>query len=506
MKAVILAAGVGSRLKSITHIKPKCLIEINGIPIIKRQIDILLNNDIIEEIIIIIGYKAEMIMNFIETNYEDKPISLVENTKYLETNNMYSLYLAKEYVNGRFILMNGDIVIEPSLFDDFLRFTHEDAIAVDVENYYEESMKVIQHGDYLLGISKSYNNSESLGCSIDLYKFSEKGKSLLFSFIKNFIEHDKKMNQWTEIAIHKLISKGILKMKAADIGCKKWVEIDDINDLIKAEKLFNENLDHLRDSDVFFFDLDGTTYIEDELFDGVPELIEILRSQGKKFYFLSNNSSCSTNEYLRKLTGLGLNVTLDNIILSQHPTMRYLKNNHYHRIFLLGTSSLKEEFENNGFILTDEDPEVVVLGFDKELTYEKLVKASTFLQDDIHYIATHLDKKCPVKNGFIPDAGSFAALIKETTNKWPLVLGKPNKEMLLFKLNELGYLPEDAVMVGDRLYTDMKMGKEANVTTICVLTGESSREDIEFSDIKPDIILEGISDLIEILTKGESIT
>lgn len=255
----------------------------------------------------------------------------------------------------------------------------------------------------------------------------------------------------------------------------------------------------LKEKDVYFFDLDGTIYLGNKLFDGILKLIDILKNnEEKRFFFLSNNSSKSTSDYLKKLTTLGLDITLDNIILSQHPTIDYLKKEGYKDVFLLGNKSLKEEFLGEGFNLTEENPEILVLAFDQELTYEKLVKAGYLLQDGIPYIATHLDNRCPTEKGYIPDAGGIAALLQRTADRMPRVFGKPNKDMLLFKLNNLNIAPEKAVMFGDRLYTDIKMGLNAGVTTCSVLSGETSLSMIQESETKPDYIINGVWELIPI--------
>ena len=252
----------------------------------------------------------------------------------------------------------------------------------------------------------------------------------------------------------------------------------------------------IKEKKVFFLDLDGTVYLDGILFENIEELINLLKNT-KKLYFLSNNSSISTNDYYNKLKDVGLDISKENIIISTHPTIQYLKKNNFKRVFLLGTKSLQLEFVENGFELTDKNPQIIVLAFDKELTYEKLEKAAYFLQEGLPYIATHPDKVCPTKKGYIPDVGAMIALFFESTGKMPKILGKPNKEMLLFKLRELGLTPKDAVLIGDRLYTDIRMGNEANVTTICVLTGETSREMIKDSEFKPDIILNKATDLIK---------
>ncbi|MFW9989846.1 MAG: HAD-IIA family hydrolase [Candidatus Odinarchaeota archaeon] len=260
------------------------------------------------------------------------------------------------------------------------------------------------------------------------------------------------------------------------------------------------NIQKLLEKKSFFFDLDGTLYLGNKLFKGVPKLIELIKKKNKPFFFLSNNSSRSTSNYIKKLTAFNLNITIENIILSQHPTIDFLKKKQYHKIFLMGTTSLKKEFEQEGFELTEKNPEILVLAFDQELTYQRLVNATKFLLNNIPYIATHPDDRCPTEDGYIPDAGGIAALLKKATGREPKVFGKPNKDMILFKLEQLGIAPKDAVLFGDRLYTDIKMGKEAGITTCCVLSGETTIEMIKKSEIKPDFILNGIWDLLTEIT------
>jgi HAD superfamily hydrolase (TIGR01450 family) len=257
------------------------------------------------------------------------------------------------------------------------------------------------------------------------------------------------------------------------------------------------DLVQLKEKKAYFFDLDGTLYLGDKLFEGVPELIQLLKKNNKNFFFLSNNSSRSTSDYLKKLNNFKLNITTDNIILSQHPTIDYLKKNNYKKVFLMGTTSLKEEFKQEGFELTEENPEILVLAFDQELTYERLVNATHFLLNDIPYIATHPDDRCPTEDGYIPDAGGIAALLDKATGRTPRVFGKPNKEMLIFKLEQLELHPRDAVLFGDRVYTDIKMGINAGVTTCCVLSGETTIDIIKNSENKPDLIINGIWEFLE---------
>ncbi len=240
MKLVILSAGIGKRLRPLTDKKPKCLIEVLDKPILEHQLELFLDNDKIEQIIIIIGYKADLITKYIKSITNSNPkIKVLVNPIYDQTNNMYSLYLAEEYLKNSFLLLNGDVILQKEIVNGLIEFPFKDAIAVDVGNYNEESMKVIQNADYLTDISKAINKKNALGCSIDFYKFSEEGKNQLFNKINEYINEKKEKNLWTEVAIQDLLRKNELKMKAYDIKDMKWIEIDNLNDLQSAKKIFS---------------------------------------------------------------------------------------------------------------------------------------------------------------------------------------------------------------------------------------------------------------------------
>jgi len=240
MKIIILSAGKGLRLRPLTNRIPKCLIEVSSKTILKHQLDLFIKNNQIEEIIIIIGYKADLIKYYIKTHYNSHPkVKLLVNKNYNTTNNMFSLYLAKEYISNSFLLMNGDVILDKEIVNGLIDFPFKDAIAVDIGKYNKESMKIIQKNNYLVDISKKIDKKNALGCSIDFYKFSEKGKNLLFNKINEFINIKNEKNLWTEVAIQSLLRNNELKMTAYDIKDKKWIEIDNLKDLRTANKLFS---------------------------------------------------------------------------------------------------------------------------------------------------------------------------------------------------------------------------------------------------------------------------
>ena len=150
-----------------------------------------------------------------------------------------------------------------------------------------------------------------------------------------------------------------------------------------------------------------------------------------------------------------------------------------------------------GFVLTEEDPDIVLLGFDTTLNYEKLKKACQYIRNGCIYFGMNEDLNCPMEGGtFIPDCGSMARLIEASTGRFPEFFGKPSKYTLDYIIKETGYKPEEIAIVGDRLYTDIAVADGSEVTSILVLSGESSREDVEKSDIKPDYIVKDLSEII----------
>ncbi|MBE3142328.1 MAG: HAD-IIA family hydrolase [Planctomycetes bacterium] len=247
----------------------------------------------------------------------------------------------------------------------------------------------------------------------------------------------------------------------------------------------------------FLLDMDGTFYLGDRLLEGSLHFIELIRQQGRQFVFLTNNSSKNRQEYIAKITGLGLPIAEDQVFTSGEATALYLKAQHAGaRLFVLGTPGLEAEFREHGFALVEEDPDMVVLGFDTTLTYNKLWKVCDFVRAGRPYLATHGDLNCPTADGFMPDIGAIIAFIYTSTGRKPdEIIGKPNRtiiDMLAHKLN----LPiESLTMVGDRLYTDIALGGTSGINTVLVLSGETKQADLEGSPYRPDAVFENLGAL-----------
>lgn len=246
------------------------------------------------------------------------------------------------------------------------------------------------------------------------------------------------------------------------------------------------------------FDMDGTIYLGDKLLPGAAEFIDHLEEIGFPYFFLTNNSSRSRQDYLEKLAGMGLPTPPEKIFSSGEATAIYLtKQSPGAKIHLVGTPSLEEEFKRFGFQLTNEDPEFVVLGFDTTLTYQKLVKLCYFVRAGKPYIATHPDINCPTEDGFIPDIGAIMALVKASTGRdADVVVGKPHQPIVDAIVEKSGYPATEIMMVGDRLYTDIALGL-AGLRTALVLTGEAGIEDLPSAPHQPDLVVQDIAALFQ---------
>ena len=226
-----------------------------------------------------------------------------------------------------------------------------------------------------------------------------------------------------------------------------------------------------------FLDLDGTIYLGGELIEGALSFLGRLKDSGIRRFFLSNNSSKSVDQYLVKLQSLGIPSTEEDVLLSTHDLLSWLNNEGVKETYLVGTEGMREMLESVGISTQSESPQYVVLGYDTEITYEKLSTASIHLHKGVPMVASHPDVVCPSPEGGLPDTGAYMDLFEATTGVRPVhVCGKPNAGMILHKVEELGLRPEQCAMVGDRLYTDIEMADRAGVHGCLLYTSPSPRD------------------------------
>lgn len=494
---IILAAGVGSRLSEITDIVPKCLIEVAGKPILKYQLDAYEFAGI-KKVVLIVGYRGSQIRSYVESLSTDLDIVIVENKEYQITNNMYSLYLAGDLVDGKStIINNGDMVIDLELVKRMVQDATSNLVAVDPRRYDEESMKVVTRSDGSIShIAKTINTQDSFGCSIDFYKFDKTATVELFDHIREIIEVRCDRNQWTEVAINYLFSELKIRSKPFDIEEIKWVEVDNRKDLIDAQNKFSFFMDVLERAKYNVFDLDGTLYVGNVGIEGASDVLSRLRSKGKCISFVSNNSSKIKSQYIKKLAEFSIEAIDDDIKLSTENVFAYLRNRDISKIFLLATPLVEDWFLEEGFELACDSPSIIVLCFDSTISYKKLQRAAELMNLGVEAIASHPDLFCPTEKGPLPDVGAFMALLESTTGESFLkVFGKPNLEMLDFLVGDDYSRDQDTIIFGDRIHTDVMLAKNAGVKSCLVLTGETCLKSAFLSDIKSDFILESVSDL-----------
>jgi HAD superfamily hydrolase (TIGR01457 family) len=254
------------------------------------------------------------------------------------------------------------------------------------------------------------------------------------------------------------------------------------------------NIEPLQNVKCFLLDMDGTFNLGNQLIDGSLHFVQTLNQLGRDYLFLTNNSSQHRRQYAEKITRLGLPIADDKVFTSGEATAVYLqKKFQASSVYVVGTQALEEEFQQHGFQLNEDQPQLIVLGFDTTLTYQKLWKLCDFVRAGLPYIATHPDFNCPTETGFMPDIGAMIAFVRASTDREPdLIVGKPNRIIVDAVAQKLGLKIEDMAMVGDRLYTDIALGQTSGITTCLVLSGETHLEDLKDSPHQPTYCFENL--------------
>ena len=260
----------------------------------------------------------------------------------------------------------------------------------------------------------------------------------------------------------------------------------------------------LRSKKLYLFDMDGTLYLGSRLYDFTLDLLDTLRNTGRRYLFMTNNSSKSVDDYVKKLEGLGIAAGREDFMTSSQATAYYLHKHHeVQKLYVCGTQSLKDELCREGFIVTSDvnETECIVMGFDTELTFQKLHDVSYMLltRPELPYIATNPDYVCPTEFGSVPDCGSVCDMIYNATKKRPVVIGKPSPLMPQLAMEALGVSVDETCVVGDRIYTDIKSGLNAGITSVLVLSGETTQEILDESADKPHIVLQDAGEILAAL-------
>jgi HAD superfamily hydrolase (TIGR01457 family) len=256
----------------------------------------------------------------------------------------------------------------------------------------------------------------------------------------------------------------------------------------------------------FLLDMDGTFNLGDQIIDGSLYFIETLNELGKDYLFLTNNSSKHRRLYAEKIARLGLPIPEAKVFTSGEATALYLQREYPSAtVYVVGTPALEEEIREHGFQLENKKPQLVVLGFDTTLTYQKLWNLCDFVRAGLPYIATHPDFNCPTETGYMPDIGAMIAFVRASTGREPdLVIGKPNRMIVDAVAQKYGLAIEEMAMVGDRLYTDVALGQTSGITTCLVWSGETHPEDLTDSPFQPTYTFTNLAAIADWLKEHSS--
>ena len=259
----------------------------------------------------------------------------------------------------------------------------------------------------------------------------------------------------------------------------------------------------LRGKKLWLLDMDGTIYMENRIFVGTLDFLARIRAMGGRYVFITNNSSKSVQDYLSKVRSMGIPAEREDFFTSAQAAVMLLQSKFPGaRVYCQGTTSLVEELRSAGIdVRLDVEPvDVVLTGFDLELSSEKLRRTCQILteQKTVAYYATNPDLVCPVSFGYVPDCGSMSIMIKNATGREPIFIGKPEPTMIRTVMDKFGYAPDQTVVVGDRVYTDIASGLRAGVTTIGVLSGEATLEDFKAGP-SPTYLFENVKEILRTL-------
>ncbi len=256
----------------------------------------------------------------------------------------------------------------------------------------------------------------------------------------------------------------------------------------------------LVDKKLFLFDIDGTIALGKDLINGTLDLLEHIQKIGGKPIFITNNSTKSIKDYISQFKNWNIDTDESNFVTASYATALFLKEKYGDKkLFVIGTNSFISELKNFGLNVTEdlkEDIVCAVVGYDNELTYKKIEKVCELLQTKpVDYIGTNPDLCCPTKFGSVPDCGAICEMIACAVNRKPLFIGKPNKLIIEICLQLSGFSKDEALVVGDRFYTDIACGINSGVDTAVVFTGEAKEKDIASTEFKPTYQFDTVREL-----------
>jgi HAD superfamily hydrolase (TIGR01450 family) len=247
-------------------------------------------------------------------------------------------------------------------------------------------------------------------------------------------------------------------------------------------------------------DMDGTIYLGHALFPETLPFLALLRKLGVGYTFVTNNCSRSRAEYVAHLREMGIDALPDSVVTSSHSAIHHLQTHlpQVRRLFVLGSPGGNEDLQLGGYEIVEEAPDAVVVGFDQQLNYARLCRTAYFIKQGLPYIATHPDRICPTNQPTVlPDCAAICALLEAATGRKPdAIPGKPQPGLILEVMARHGLTPDETAMIGDRLYTDVRMARDAGALAVLTLTGEANADEAAQLPAaqRPDLIVRDLED------------
>jgi 4-nitrophenyl phosphatase len=262
-------------------------------------------------------------------------------------------------------------------------------------------------------------------------------------------------------------------------------------------------MDRLQSIKSLIIDLDGVLYRGDEAIVGAREFVALLQRERIPFLLLTNNSTRTPGQYVTKLTKMGIAIEESDVLTSAQAAALYMERiaPPGARVYAIGEEGLRAALREK-YTIAESEADFVVVGLDSELTYEKLKTATLLIRGGARFIATNPDKTLPIEEGLIPGSGAIVAALEAATGVAPFVVGKPESAIFDLALARMGVGKEGTAVIGDRLETDILGGRRAGLITILVLSGATSRQELENSPIKPDLVFEDVRQLYEAWPKS----
>lgn len=499
MHAIVLATGEGPRLGPLTATKPIALVEVDGQPVLDRALRALREAGI-DRVTVCAGHRADAVVAFCGARFGRSEVEVVAAPGGTPSGPLAALHRLGERLAEDCVIVRGDVVWDAEILRRLLRRPRA-GCAVSPTPRGTAPWRVIARGGR---VERLVPAEDGGAVAVGLYALRGPEGAALAEAVAWTAAHEGAGDRELEPVLDRLCAGGRLEMIACDSGSSRWYAIDTLEDLLEAELLFNPRVGALASRRVVFLDRDGTLALGGRPLPGARRFIEALRRRGSRVFVMTNNSSRTRRQHLEGLQRCGIEVGEEEILLSTDVAAEHLVAAGLRRVFWVATAEVGEYLRSeHGLQFEAERPAAVLLTYDTTLDYGKLSALTRHLRRGVPYVATHADRVCPDVAGPLPDVGAFIELLRVATGRVPeMVFGKPHRAMVDAGLARAGGADRDAMVVGDRLYTDIALAEGTAMLSVLVLSGETTRAQYEDQARRADVVVRDLDRLCDLLESG----